>query len=295
VFSPYYAAARRRAARRGESADPLDHCAINVALYGRRSKHWAMTERGRGALARDRSSLAIGPSALAWDGRELRAEIVEWAVPLPRRVRGEIRLRPEAIFERVHRLDAPPDGGGGRAGGRGGGGDHLWWPIAPCARVEVEFEQPALRWSGRAYLDSNRGASPLEQAFLRWQWSRSTFADGSTAVVYDVVPLCGPRRCLARRFTPEGGSSDFEPPPPIGIHPTLWRIDRAASLDEAPAAAACRSFEDAPFYARSQLTGRLLGQSVEAVHESLALDRFRRRWVQGLLPFRMPRLPGGRR
>ena len=29
VFSPYYALARRRGA-----GDPLDHCALNVALYG---------------------------------------------------------------------------------------------------------------------------------------------------------------------------------------------------------------------------------------------------------------------
>ena len=244
-----------------------------------------MTERGRGALARDRSSLAIGPSALVWDGRELRAEIAEWTVPLPRRLRGEIRLRPEAIFERAHRLDAGPDGQG----------DHLWWPIAPCARVEVEFEQPALCWSGRAYLDSNRGSAPLEQAFLRWQWSRSTFANGSTAVVYDVAPRRGPGLCLARRFTTTGGSSDFEPPSPVGISPTFWRIDRAPPMEGPIPASACRTFEDAPFYARSQLAGQLFGEAVETVHESLALDRFRRRWVQTLLPFRMPRFPGGYR
>jgi len=281
VFSPYYAAARRRAGRRGEVADPLDHCAINVALYGGRSKHWAMTERGRGALARDRSALSIGPSSLVWDGRGLSAEIAEWTVPRPRRLRGEIRLRPDVIFERAHRLDPGP----------GGGGDHRWWPIAPCARVEVDFAQPALRWSGRAYLDSNRGEAPLEQAFRRWQWSRSTFADGSTAVVYDVVPRrrAGPGACIARRFTTRGGCFEFEPPPPVGIRPTFWRIDRTPAMDPPLPARACRSFEDAPFYARSQLEGQLLGEAVETVHESLDLDRFRQRWVQGLLPFRMPR------
>jgi carotenoid 1,2-hydratase len=38
------------------------------------------------------------------------------------------------------------------------------------------------------------------------------------------------------------------------------------------------------------LASRLGGDEVTAIHESLSLDRFRRRWVQMLLPFRMPRV-----
>jgi carotenoid 1,2-hydratase len=49
------------------------------------------------------------------------------------------------------------------------------------------------------------------------------------------------------------------------------------------------SLEDGPFYARSTVASQLLGQPVVAMHESLSLDRFRSRWVQMLLPFRMPR------
>jgi carotenoid 1,2-hydratase len=37
------------------------------------------------------------------------------------------------------------------------------------------------------------------------------------------------------------------------------------------------------------VASQLLGQPVVAMHESLSLDRFRSRWVQMLLPFRMPR------
>ena len=40
VFSPYYAWARQRGA-----ADPVNHCALNVGLYGRRAARWSMTER----------------------------------------------------------------------------------------------------------------------------------------------------------------------------------------------------------------------------------------------------------
>jgi hypothetical protein len=44
VFSPYYAWARRPRAQHAPRA--LDHCAINVALYGPGRGRWAMTERG---------------------------------------------------------------------------------------------------------------------------------------------------------------------------------------------------------------------------------------------------------
>ena len=50
-----------------------------------------------------------------------------------------------------------------------------------------------------------------------------------------------------------------------------------------------RTLEDAPFYARSQLSARLFGETVDVMHESLSLDRFRRPIVQAMLPFRMPR------
>ena len=50
-----------------------------------------------------------------------------------------------------------------------------------------------------------------------------------------------------------------------------------------------QTLEDGPFYARSLLDTRLLGEPAMAVHESLSLQRFRAPWVQVLLPFRMPR------
>jgi carotenoid 1,2-hydratase len=46
---------------------------------------------------------------------------------------------------------------------------------------------------------------------------------------------------------------------------------------------------DAPFYARSIIDTTLYGEPVEAVHESLLLNRFRSPVVQAMLPFRMPR------
>lgn len=82
----------------------MRHCALNVALYGK-GKRWAMTERGAGAVQRSADFLAIGPSALSWDGSGLTVQIEEIAVPVPRRIRGTIRLHPSAVETRVLALD----------------------------------------------------------------------------------------------------------------------------------------------------------------------------------------------
>src|SRR5262249_10189070 len=66
VFSPYYALARRNG--RG---DPENHCALNVAMYGKSGKRWALTERKKLDLQRDANSLVIGPSSVSWDGSAL--------------------------------------------------------------------------------------------------------------------------------------------------------------------------------------------------------------------------------
>ncbi len=88
MFSPFYAWSRRRG--RG---DPEQHCALNVALYGR-PKRWAMTERGRHAVYRDATQLRIGPSLLHWDGDALAIDIDEVTAPLPARIRGTVRVHP---------------------------------------------------------------------------------------------------------------------------------------------------------------------------------------------------------
>ena len=270
VFSPYYARARRQGA-----GDPFNHCALNVALYGRAGKRWALTERGRASLQRTRSSLTIGPSSLTWDGSALTVEIDETTAPLPSRIRGVVRLHPAALSPREFVLDAE--------------GRHRWQPIAPCARVEVALERPALSWSGAGYLDRNAGDAPLENAFASWDWSRASVGR-DTAVLYDVVRHGGERMSLACRFDPSGGVHDFAPPPRVSLPRTRWRVARGTRADDGHRATVRQTLEDAPFYARSILSSHLLGHAVQAVHESLSLDRFGRAWVQMLLPFRMPRL-----
>jgi len=273
VFSPYYAAARRRG-----GADPEDHCAINVAVYGEQGKRWSMTERGRGAIRRTQDRIVVGPSAVTWQAGTLTLQIDEIAVPWPRRIRGEVRLRAGALFDHPVTLDAA--------------GRHHWAALAPCARVEVDLEAPARRWSGHGYLDMNPCDEPLEEGFASWHWSRSALADGSTAVLYEVQRRAGGRDGFGLRFDQRGAVHAFEPPAQAALPGTGWGIARGTRADETAKARVRRTLEDTPFYARSVLSSRLLGEEVTAVHESLSLDRFRSRWVQALLPFRMPRRRG---
>jgi carotenoid 1,2-hydratase len=269
VFSPYYAWARR-----GDGlADPSRHCALNVALYGR-PKRWAMTERGAARVQRDATHLAIGPSALSWDGTALTIRIEELAAPIPRPLRGTVRLHPTALARRQVALDAA--------------GRHRWSPIAPTARVEVALDSPSLRWSGAAYFDTNEGDRPLERDFLHWDWCRAGLRD-ATAVLYEVVRADGDRLSVALRYDRTGAAEDFDPPARVAMRRGLWGVARDTRADASHDAAVLRTLEDAPFYTRSVIRTHLLGEPAEAVHESLSLTRFARPWVQAMLPFRIPR------
>ncbi len=275
MFSPYYAWARRRAGAAG--ADPLNHCAINVSLYQDGAKRWTMTERSRAQLQRSASQLQIGPSSLRWEHDRLLLQLDERTVPWPGALRGQVRLYPAGLHGRSHALDAA--------------GLHRWWPIAPCARVEVELQSPALRWQGRAYLDSNRGCQALEDAFSDWHWSRAALPGGRCAVQYDARRTDGSRSALALHFDADGRCADLQPPPAATLPASAWRVPRATRCDSTAVATVRRTLEDGPFYVRSLVDSRWHDEPVQAVHESLSLDRFVRPWVQAMLPFRMPRRP----
>jgi carotenoid 1,2-hydratase len=253
--------------------------AVNLALYGPGGGRWAMTERGRGALSRSPSRIAIGPSAIEWDGHSLRLSINEWAVPWPARIRGSIRLHPLAITA------AAPFALDRRA-------DHHWWPIAPCSRVDVELDDPRWRWRGNGYLDSNRGRVPLEQTFSDWQWARAASSSRRGAVVYDATELDGRRSHLALGFDARGRCQAFDAPPPQPLPNSAWRLPRSQRSEPGTTPILQRTWEDTPFYARSLVRSQWGDDRVLAVHESLSLSRFRQPWVQAMLPFRMPRRAG---
>lgn len=273
VFSPYYALARRMG-----HGDPLNFCALNVALYGPRRKIWAMTERGRAGISRAASSLVIGPSSVSWDGDCLTFRISETAVPIPSRLRGEVRIFPKASMSDVYRLDHT--------------GRHRWRPIAPCSHVEIAMTDPSVRWRGDGYIDTNDGDEPLEEAFHSWTWSRANLRRG-TAILYDVAARHGHASSpLALICDPQGTVESFRLPPATPLPPTRWGIARQTYAEDVSSVRIERTLESAPFYARTLISTRLFGEHTLAVHESLSLERFCAPWVQAMLPFRMPRALG---
>jgi carotenoid 1,2-hydratase len=258
VFSPYYAWANRRGPAPAE-----DYCAFNIALYGRGAARWAMTERGRGALHRSADVLQVGPSHMRWTGDTLVARVDE---------RG-FALTPAAVQARTFDLDAA--------------GRHRWRPIAPLARIEVAFDEPAVRWSGHAYFDTNAGDRPLASDFQRWNWSRT-----GRRILYDMEMADGTARHLALMVGADG-AAPFPAPPAYVLPKTGWRVARTTRADAGAAACVEKTLEDTPFYARSLINTVIDGERVTGVHESLSLPRFTSPVVQLMLPFRMPRLAAG--
>jgi carotenoid 1,2-hydratase len=261
----------------GPGADPDDHACLNVALYGRGVRRWAMTERGRRQVVRTASRLAIGPSSVAWANDTLTIDIDELANPLPRRVLGQVRVHPQGLCRYSAALDSA--------------GRHRWGPMAPCARVEVDLGAPSLRWQGRGYVDCNEGDEPIAVPFERWDWLRAALADGSTAVVYDVRPKQGGERLIATRFTPDGGTDTFAVAQPQTLPRSAWRVERTLRSDVGDGAAPrlVQTLEDTPFYARSLVQATLCGERVTAMHESLSIARLDSPLVRMMLRCRMLR------
>jgi carotenoid 1,2-hydratase len=271
VFSPWYARARR-----GGLTDPLQHCALNVVLYRGSGRRWAMTERDAAAVARDSHHLAIGTSHLLWDGDALQIKVDEKTSPWPQTLRGHIRVTPQVRHATPYPLDAA--------------GRHLWWPIAPLARIEVQFEAPVLAWQGSAYLDANQGLAPLEEDFDSWHWSRSHGA-GRTRVLYDTIGARGRvDRSWSLDFGADGSVNMGSQPPTQSLATSAWGIPRQTRCDAGATPAIIETLESAPFYARSLIETTLDGHRIEAFHESVSLRRFTQRWVQTLLPVRLPRV-----
>jgi carotenoid 1,2-hydratase len=278
VFSPYYAEAIACGA-----GEPLDHCAMNVALYrlgsasrqGLKGDKWALTERDARSLSRSGDALSIGPSSIAWEADALRIDFDEITAPVPSRLRGTVRVRPHDLVGEALALDAA--------------GKHTWSPIAPCGRAEVTLTHPDVRFSGTAYVDANAGDESLERAFKSWTWSRASGERAKeTAVTYDVERRDGTRALHAKVFG--GGSSrDLEGLAPRPLGATRWRLDRSIQVDRGTSPRLLRTLEDTPFYARSLASASFAGQASTVVHEALSLDRFREGWVRFLLPFRIRR------
>ncbi|MEQ1672558.1 MAG: hypothetical protein ABL893_17020, partial [Hyphomicrobium sp.] len=214
-------------------------------------------------------------SSMTWNANGLTIDIDEVGVPVPKRIRGQIRLHPSAIQPTAFALDDA--------------GHHMWQPIAPLAAVDVHLTAPELTWKGHGYFDRNTGNGPLEDTFQHWHWSRASIA-GSAKLFYDVTPRAGAPRQLALSIDGAGSARAIAlPPPTVELPSTGWRIGRETHSDAGSHARVISTLEDTPFYARSIISSCIDGRPAVSMHESLNLDRFRSPIVQALLPVRMPR------
>ena len=236
-----------------------------------------MTERPAANLIRDAKTLAIGPSAVRWNGEELEIDIAErdkrLGVPWRRPVRGRIRVVPEMLNPVGFALD--PDE------------KHIWHCLAPRARIVVEMNKPDMSWSGSGYIDHNHGSEPLEEGFRSWHWSRAHLSDGAV-VSYEGERGDGSRFASAIRFDQSGVPEHSDLPMIARLPRSKWQVARRTRADRGEADVV-KTWEDTPFYARSTVSSRIYGEPVIAVQESLDLRRFASPVVQFMLPFRMPR------
>lgn len=269
VFSPYYA----KAYQHQFNPMPEDHCALNVALYTPAGNLWAMTERPKESVHRSSHEFVIGPSKLQWDGQALHIDIDEWSVPFLKRIRGRVSVYPEQLFDFSTALDSKHQ--------------HHWGPIAPSARVKVDLDAPKNAWRGHAYIDSNEGSEPIAKGFKEWDWSRTAMKDGSTCVLYDCQFNQGEDRLLALKFLPNGQVESFDAPPRCDLPKTFWGMKRRLRSEKTTELV--QQLEDTPFYQRALIQHQLQGEECVSFHETLNANRFDSRWVQMLLPWRMPR------
>jgi carotenoid 1,2-hydratase len=110
--------------------------------------------------------------------------------------------------------------------------------------------------------------------------------------LYNASRRDGSSQSLALQVNRAGEVADMPIPAPAMMPPGFWRVPRPTRSEDGKAELV-RALVDAPFYTRSEIRTRLLGQNAVAVHESLALNRFDNLAVQALmLPFKVPRARG---
>lgn len=256
IFSPTYSVKGGR---------PIDHCAVNLALYrnGVR-RRWVLSEYSAATIDADGRTLRIGGSALhcGADGR-VRVRVVDRTAPWGRRSEASLELIPvTGPLPETRLIEGQP---------------HFWQPLAP--RCEATLEVEATRTRGLGYQDTNWGEAPLGAGVPGWKWLRVHRAD-ATEVLYE------PRGCgqaLRLIAGPWGSRLDRIAAAPAPERSTGWGLKVPRSLRasgcsfEAP-----RLIESSPFYARFESTQG----SMHALGEVADFDRFRRPWVRWLAGFR---------
>lgn len=278
VFSPLYAAR----CRRGERAMPLEHCAVNLALY-RRGKRIAfvMSEYPRAASA-DPEQLAIGATTMRAAGGATTITLAERTMPGHGRLYGTIRIEPLAPPWPEYRI----------AGDAAG---HAWRVLAPRARIRAEIGSHRFALDAEGYFDHNAGAGRLEASFASWSWARVARPDGLT-ILYQLADRAGGRRAFRFDERPGGAVevSEGEAAPATGERSLRWgmKLPRAFGPRGGWRLEPGEPIDVAPFYARyrarlvepSGARAAGLGEHIEFDRFANGLNLYLMRWMTRPLP-----------
>lgn len=258
VFSPRYAA---RAAR---GALPLQHCAVNFALYqhGLR-RQWVLSEYAR-AEASGRE-LRIGDSWLRYreDGT-VELFVRARTAPFGAVTKASLSFRPEGPGLPPLPLVE--------------GLSHTWEPRALRARATLRLPMLDETLEGLGYHDSNAGTSPLGGDLPGWSWAR-VHGPEATHVQY-CLPSGQQLRVAATADTVTlerhvGGPSPWAR--------TGWGLKVPTVLEAGPVhLASPRLLESSPFYARLEARG----PSVHGLGEVAHFGRFRSPLIRWMAHFR---------
>lgn len=258
VFSPRYAAAERLGAR------PLEHCAVNCALYceGRRLA-WVFTERAGASV--ERGVLTIGGSRFFYepDGA-VRIAIAERTAPWGRPLALDAVLEPAAPAAPEVRVDAERP--------------HFWQARMPRARARLAVGDE--RATGVGYHDTNHGAERLGASVPGWRWTRVHGPD-ATWVRYrppapaPMLEVVAGAHDTALRACPASAEA---------LHRSGWGLALPRRLAAGPVELPVTSrLESSPFYARLEGTR----DGLHALGEAADFRRFHSPLIRWMAHFRM--------
>ncbi len=263
LFSARYSAGAPRGAR------PLEHCAVNFALYhqGVRQR-WVLSEYPAASVQRRGRALRIGRSLFeyALDGT-VRLEVDERCAPFGGTVRARLVLEPQVpAAEEVQLVPGLP---------------HYWQALAPRAKARLEVGSEGVTAEGLGYHDSNHGAELLGARLPGWHWAR-VHGPEETVVDYHLPEGVAPLRVTASAV----GTKSERRPLLAEARPTSltgWGLRVPAHLYAGNTVVGePRLLESSPFYARVE--ARRAG--VDVMGEVADFRRFHSPLIRWMAHFR---------
>ena len=263
LFSARYSAGAPRGAR------PLEHCAVNFALYHRGvRRRWVLSEYPVASVQGRGRSLRIGRSLLEYapDGT-VRMEVDERCAPFGGAVRARLVLETQVpAAEEVPLVPGLP---------------HYWRALAPRTKARLDVTSEGLVAEGLGYHDSNHGEELLGERLPGWHWAR-VHGPEETVVDYHLPDGVAPLRVTAGAT----GTKSERGPLLTEARPTSltnWGLRVPAHLYAGgTVVGAPRLLESSPFYARVEAREGTL----DSLGEVADFRRFHSPFIRWMAHFR---------